>query len=235
MNWGWITVLLKKLYSTSIERRGPSGFTVVELLVVMAVAALLSAMLYPVFNSAREKAKQSACISNIKSISSAIKMYALDHNQKIPDRVEGDNSWAGTLKKSRYIESYAMFKCPNDTRDMLLPDPSFMGSKDHWDKISYNYAPSGSRRNSSGVLLSADPTQFENQDNPNGKIALSSYDDVAVSGIHPPLPFCGNYGPDITKSAGGEHGNAYFVLYRDGHGEKYSNNTSGAPTAAAGW
>ena len=60
------------------------GFTLIELLVVIAVIALLAAILFPVFARAREKARQSSCANNIKSLGTAILMYAQDFDETLP-------------------------------------------------------------------------------------------------------------------------------------------------------
>jgi len=54
------------------------GFTLIELLVVIAIIAILAAILFPVFAAAREKARQSLCLSNVKQISEAMIMYFND-------------------------------------------------------------------------------------------------------------------------------------------------------------
>ncbi len=59
------------------------GFTLIELLVVIAIIAILAAILFPVFARAREKARQTSCLSNIKQIATAIHMYATDHDQRL--------------------------------------------------------------------------------------------------------------------------------------------------------
>ena len=56
----------------------PVGFTLIELLVVIAIIAILAAILFPVFAQAREKARQTSCLSNIKQIDLAMLMYAQD-------------------------------------------------------------------------------------------------------------------------------------------------------------
>ena len=65
----------------SLSRR---GFTLIELLVVIAIIAVLAAILFPVFASAREKAHQTSCLNNQRQICLALMMYAQDHNQMFP-------------------------------------------------------------------------------------------------------------------------------------------------------
>ena len=57
------------------------GFTLIELLVVIAIIAILAAILFPVFAKAREKARQSACLSNEKQIGLALIQYAQDYDE----------------------------------------------------------------------------------------------------------------------------------------------------------
>lgn len=61
------------------------GFTLIELLVVIAIIAILAAILFPVFAQAREKARQTACLSNMKQIGLSIKLYAQDYEEKFPN------------------------------------------------------------------------------------------------------------------------------------------------------
>jgi prepilin-type N-terminal cleavage/methylation domain-containing protein/prepilin-type processing-associated H-X9-DG protein len=61
-----------------------SGFTLIELLVVIAIIAILAAILFPVFAQAREKARQTACLSNTKQIGTAVMMYAQDYDEGLP-------------------------------------------------------------------------------------------------------------------------------------------------------
>ncbi len=60
------------------------GFTLIELLVVIAIIAILAAILFPVFARAREKARQSACLSNLKQLGLAVQMYAQDYDETLP-------------------------------------------------------------------------------------------------------------------------------------------------------
>jgi len=57
-------------------RRSRRGFTLIELLVVIAIIAILAAILFPVFAQAREKARQTACMSGIKQLGLAFLQYS---------------------------------------------------------------------------------------------------------------------------------------------------------------
>lgn len=59
-----------------------NGFTLIELLVVVAIIAILAAILFPVFGRARENARKSSCMSNLKQIGTAALMYAQDYDEK---------------------------------------------------------------------------------------------------------------------------------------------------------
>src|SRR6202035_4755634 len=107
-----------------MKNKKASGFTLIELLVVIAIIAILAAILFPVFAQAREKARQTACLNNLKQMGTAIAMYTQDYDENLPGwyfSLWGANfpehsnySWGllyFTLQP--YIKNYAVFDCPD--------------------------------------------------------------------------------------------------------------------------
>jgi len=101
------------------------GFTLIELLVVIAIIAILAAILFPVFARAREAARKTACISNVKQIATGMMMYVSDYDSTYPPRFPAPTA-AGNFpcKACRtrdwrvfaqpYVKNDGIFKCPSD-------------------------------------------------------------------------------------------------------------------------
>ena len=96
------------------------AFTLIELLVVIAIIAVLAAILFPVFASARAAAKKTACVSNLRQLGYGIRMYADDWDGGMPESshtagLEPDRCWVFTLKP--YLKNCDEVRtCPNDPK-----------------------------------------------------------------------------------------------------------------------
>ena len=77
---------------SSPASRGREAFTLIELLVVIAIIAILAAILFPVFAQAREKARQTACLSNVKQLGLGVSMYGQDYDETFPI-----GAWSGVV------------------------------------------------------------------------------------------------------------------------------------------
>ena len=86
------------------------GFTLIELLVVIAIISILAAILFPVFASAREKARQSTCVSNLRQIALSITIYAQDHDEVLPN--------ASTVWNDLNIAP-GLLRCPSEAAKVL--------------------------------------------------------------------------------------------------------------------
>ena len=86
------------------------GFTLIELLVVIAIIAILAAILFPVFARAREKARQTSCLSNLKQLGLGIAMYINDYDEYYPFRYQG-GGWHNVTQP--YIKNTQLWKCPS--------------------------------------------------------------------------------------------------------------------------
>jgi prepilin-type N-terminal cleavage/methylation domain-containing protein/prepilin-type processing-associated H-X9-DG protein len=95
------------------------GFTLIELLVVIAIIAILAAILFPVFAKAREKARQSSCLSNVKQMIIGVMSYAQDYDEKLP--FDGTFAGVGAYPVAPYwdqiilpyIKNTQIFRCPS--------------------------------------------------------------------------------------------------------------------------
>jgi prepilin-type N-terminal cleavage/methylation domain-containing protein/prepilin-type processing-associated H-X9-DG protein len=113
------------------------GFTLIELLVVIAIIAILAAILFPVFATARERARQTSCLSNLNQLGRGFMMYIQDYDERLPgsapfDRLGGAfrGDWVGMVKWGKvcsaqfpmlpeqgavwpYVKSAQVYVCPS--------------------------------------------------------------------------------------------------------------------------
>ena len=92
-------------------------FTLIELLVVIAIIAILAAMLFPVFSRAREQARKTVCLSNLKQIGLACHMYAQDYDELFPVDNHICNPHTRLVGQIMpYIKNMQILYCPSAER-----------------------------------------------------------------------------------------------------------------------
>jgi prepilin-type N-terminal cleavage/methylation domain-containing protein len=153
---------MKRFYA-----RRASGFTLIELLVVIAVIAILAAILFPVFAQAREKARQTTCLSNCKQWGNAFMMYEQDHDETYPlafgwaptlgwawnkshqvppawdPAVAGDRlllypvHWANSVQP--YLRNYGVYACPSGSEVRLFDPSEYANAVKPWVNVSYTF------------------------------------------------------------------------------------------------
>lgn len=117
------------------------GFTLIELLVVIAIIAILAAILFPVFARAREAARKTACINNLKQLGTGIMMYAQDYDETMPSTnfagmfttpTYANYNWSYVfMMLEPYIKNQGILACPSANKQMVGPAPQI--------NISYGY------------------------------------------------------------------------------------------------
>ena len=205
------------------QRRSSGGFTLVELLTVIAIIAVLAAILFPVFAKARGKAREVACNANLRQIGLAVKMYTQDYDEAYPYALDPADKYTPSIWSSfpafmadiphmpmiheslqPYIKSKELFHCPGDI------------GFDREDFTGMEIDPSGTPPN-------ANPTSFK-------KFGTSYYYRTEIAARHAveaTLQFPAQVNL-IFDGAGKWHGSAfpivwrYNILFADGHTKSQS-------------
>jgi prepilin-type N-terminal cleavage/methylation domain-containing protein/prepilin-type processing-associated H-X9-DG protein len=217
-----------------VQRR--KGFTLIELLVVIAIIAILAAILFPVFARAREKARQSACLSNCKQIGTGLMMYVQDYDETYPGRwtgwydppvtpIRAYVSWRVLIQP--YVKNVQVFACPSN--------PVSRGSlaADLYDRYLNPPIPAGYACNSShGVTGSVGPM-------PSGTgVALGAVERPAEliffgeNGTWRYEIYIAGYNPAnanaIPEVYGGHSGMGNYI-FGDGHAKAMKPTATGRP------
>jgi len=205
------------------------GFTLIELLVVIAIIAILAAILFPVFTSAKLAGYKASCVSNLEQIGKGLKMYAADNNQHYPnmDNPRGTYLYPWCDQMLNYVaKGRKVFICPVHKP---LEDPSNLdrAAQWHFDPYPYSYGANywvmGSWQDIGSAvsedwdipfsriiwIAETNWSWFSNQlETPDGRWSQSTWDRTFVEWRHP-------Y-PSRPGSAGTRDGASNFLML-DGH------------------
>lgn len=196
------------------------GFSLVEMLVALAISAGLLAMLLPAFNNVMEKGRQAECSSNLRQIGHGLAGYLRDNDQVFPLAYDTTSAqkpnWQFSLVRGDYMGS---------------PDLRMTSDSALWRPEYYKVMGCPSARKISNKKPPYSPTYAMNGNIADGKLRSTqlSYLSSAWIVMDGPLATSGNYGSVVWSRAGTgslpgrAHRNEYAnILFCDGHVEAQS-------------
>jgi prepilin-type N-terminal cleavage/methylation domain-containing protein len=201
--------------------RGRKGFTLIEVLVVIAVIAILAGIMFPVFSQVREKGRQVMCLSNQKQIGMALRMYQQDYDGRNMHSNDCDYwpVWVNSqLILGNYMRNFAVWRCPSDRG--LSPvvnqqDPCF------YRFFSYSFNRWMDGRLDGVIDNSAQHVVFfDGNEHDGGSEGNCDWPIVESEQDWPCWEVDPEYLPGFTRHSGG-----FIATYHDGHARWHRLNT----------
>jgi len=212
----------------SVKKR---GFTLIELLVVIAIIAILAAILFPVFAKAREKARSSSCLSNLRQMGSAIMQYAQDFDEKYPRSYMWANSnselyWWSDLMQP-YVRNYQIVSCPSGQWAYYYNRPPYCQSP-----LVCSYAMPDMRVDLNNNIIPPVPgSPLASVQDPAGTIAFVDSLSQEIAAGAPPsfssVRLLDYTDQGVYCQVAKRHNDGFNVCFADGHSKWLKNSTPG--------
>jgi prepilin-type N-terminal cleavage/methylation domain-containing protein/prepilin-type processing-associated H-X9-DG protein len=212
------------------------GFTLIELLVVIAIIAILAAILFPVFAKAREKARQTSCLSNIRQITVGVMSYTQDWDENLPQTGRWWDQLPHTMPYFTYwyqcIEPYL-----KNTQILHCPSSSNVNINNHnygmvQQVVGYSGSRAGFTANGYSCASGTAPRSLADFPTPSERVMVADGSEYIIA-VH-----CWNFttNTDATSPGGayywveGRHNQGANCGFADGHAKWLASTSPFGPT-----
>jgi prepilin-type N-terminal cleavage/methylation domain-containing protein len=193
-------------------KRSRRGFTLIELLVVIAIIAILAAILFPVFARARDAARGTQCMSNIRQINTGLQMYTQDNDEVLPVIYQATSPATFVpFMLNPYIKNGQLWKCPNDSAQT----DTFDGTSSDGN-VSYGYNDEDGLNGTSLASIGKPSDTVSFIDNNQTIDAITNDASFNPVGAFPTAPYTppGPLSNTMFRHSGNSRA---FVGFHDGH------------------